>query len=324
MLIIVEGPDGAGKTRLCDELEVRIRTRFHAIDSVVRISAGPPTRHPLDEYELSLLPYRPTDRYVICDRWHIGEYVYPAVLGRCTSWNAAVGRHISMFLRSRGALVVLLNPPMQTLVDRVNLRGDDLVHVNQLAEISARYASLPIELRPDLRYEYSSPNADTVINTAMFAESTAFPLSQFVTYVGPPRPQLLLLGDTRGTDDARARLSRDPESLAARVNRRSPAFMPYPSTCGAFMLQYLGTSDVGLANACDVDDPALLVKVLKPERVVTLGRNAHRRLNELGVPHGTVPHPQYIRRFHHHAGLQYAQLIDVAANGRKDMLSWRP
>ncbi len=313
MLVIVEGPDGAGKTQLCDELESHIRTRFHALDSIVRISAGPPTRHPLNEYEMTLLPYRPPHRHIICDRWHIGEQIYPTVLERGTSWNLAVSRHISMFLRSRGALVVLLNPPVQTLVDRVDLRGDDLVHVNQLAEISARYASLPIELRPDLRYEYSSPNADTIINTAMFAESAAFPLSQFVTYVGPPRPRLLLLGDTRGLD--KYGLSYVPNT---------PAFMPYPSTCGAFMLQYFWWSYVGLANACDVDDPALLVKTLKPEFVVTLGRNAHARLNELGIPHGAVPHPQYVRRFHHRAGLQYAQLIDLVAKDQTDRSSWRP
>lgn len=43
-----------------------------------------------------------------------------------------------------------------------------------------------------------------------------------------------------------------------------------------------------------------LVTLLRPRRVVTLGKVAERLATLQGVESTAVPHPQYWKRFHHH------------------------
>lgn len=52
-----------------------------------------------------------------------------------------------------------------------------------------------------------------------------------------------------------------------------------------------------LNNDGTVAPLAETVRELKPSLVIALGRVAERVLNEQGVPHVSVPHPQYWKRF---------------------------
>src|SRR5215212_9925147 len=107
MLIILEGPDCSGKTTLADQLQVEIERTTK--EEVLRLSSGPPTGHPLDEYVVPLLGYRPaTGTHIICDRLHWGETVYPMILKRPSGLDGAIFAYIEAFLMSRGAYVVSL------------------------------------------------------------------------------------------------------------------------------------------------------------------------------------------------------------------------
>jgi hypothetical protein len=316
VLIIVEGPDGAGKTTLVERLYTRLRGDEYR-RTPHRLHARPPKEHPLDEYETPLLGYHPGgDRDVICDRWHLGEAVYPAILRRPTQWDVAVSRHISAFLASRGALLVLLEPPDDVIDRTVTERGDDTVTADQaVAALSVyRRAIMRERLVRTLRFsrEPLDGELDFIIQEAVREERRAHALTPFVTYVGPPTPPVLLLGDER---------NHAPHTL-------SPAFQPYPATSGHYLLRHLGVDDrtqqLGWANACDVDDVAELWRVLDRPRVVALGVNAARRLASLTVPHATVPHPQFIRRFHHRAGHAYVDAIVNAVLTGRSTPQWRP
>ena len=74
-LFIVEGCDGVGKTTLVNHL-------YSGIDGAKAVlHAAKPTRNVyLDEYwyPISFLG----DRDVVCDRWHLGEHVWPILFGR--------------------------------------------------------------------------------------------------------------------------------------------------------------------------------------------------------------------------------------------------
>jgi thymidylate kinase len=311
VLIILEGPDGSGKTTLANDVS-RVLERSSA--HVTTLRAGPPVKpNPLDEYEVPLAGYRPGDTHVICDRWHLGEAVYPAILGRTSKWDVAVERHIYLFLKSRGACVVLLKSDVLELTTRIMARGDDLIDVNQLDAIIKGYDELN---RAHFFHVYTDAVLATpliILSAARRMHLAASRLRNFITYVGSTHPNTLLLGDVR----ADRALLKYP-SL--------PAFMPYPSTSGHFLLKHLDVikHNVGLANACDADDPVQLWKILRMPPIVTLGRRAHDRLEKLGVQHGAVPHPQFVRRFHHNHGDAYADIIQKARNTQEDMLSWRP
>jgi thymidylate kinase len=318
VLIRLEGPDGAGKSTLAREIAEIIG--MHA--NVEIKHANPPKLHPIDEYEVPLLPYRPGINHVICDRWHLGEAVYPQVLGRETKWDAATQQHVNLFLQSRGACVVLLIPRPQELQMRLNIRGDELLQ--RAGQSIASSVDEMVRMYTRLRDQATIRSIDTgdsqdgvvptprqIVQRARLMHLAASALDSFVTYIGPPKPDVLLLGDER-----------EPRALQRQPGM--PAFVPYRATSGHYLLTHFRHRSFGIANACDEDDVTKLWDTLNQPRVVTLGRRASARADELKIPHGSVPHPQFIRRFHHDSGATYGRLIAAAASRGSDLSSWRP
>lgn len=299
MLVIVEGPDCVGKSTLVENIGDHLR-RYRQ-GSVTVLHRGPPAAHPLDEYELPLAAYRPsTENHVICDRWHIGELVYPSILGRATQLTAPVLRHIELFLQARAALVVFVDASPERLRDCLRTRGDDVVSEDQVEAIRGGFlrefgrTTLPaIHLTSD---DARDPQTiGLVVNQGEELVLRSRRLGLFVTYVGPRYPRLLLLGDVRARIDG-------PDD-------RKPAFMPYAATSGHYLLNALGDetrAHVGIANACDVDSVDELRHTLMSTAVVALGRNAAR-----AAPWAdrVVPHPQFVRRFHHDMSSLYRDAI---------------
>lgn len=333
MLIIVEGPDGAGKSTLVNALCHALLDSRLASDVEVR-KAGPPPcgSHPLDLYARPLLDYEPgTGRHVICDRWHVGEWVYPDIFERPSKADLPSWRWLELLLMSRGALIVRATAAVDTLAENLTRRGDDLVTVGQLQAIEQSYdLVLKTTHVPTFTYRFGDPLAVAeVITRARQLEAAVTPLRDFVTYVGPPRPRYLILGDVRHA------LSKvDLSKLPAEATRRyGPAFGPYPATSGHYLLSHLPQrlldEGIGLANACDVDDTATLRNALGRPRTAVLGGRAWDCLSGQNTgpdwlaEFGSAPHPQYVRRFHHGHGKSYGQVVGSALDGAHE-LRWRP
>lgn len=324
-MIIIEGPDLVGKTTFAEALH-RYLSESDGRAEVVRLRRGPPTAHPLDEYETPLLDYRPRRtpgtldvgrRHVICDRWHLGELVYPRVLGRSTQLDDAVRRHVELFLMARGALVVQLVASADTLAARLASRGDDLVGASHLPALVDAYDEVNTHLARVVLHsgDLTAHHAGNVAAVARNLELAAAPLADFVTYVGPVGPDVLLLGDVRHEFRHGHPAPDDPRRLL-------PAFGPYPTTSGHYLLSTLDPGvRYGVANACDVDDPHALWRTLGCPPVVALGRRADRRLK---MRHGVVPHPQHWRRFYHAYRDEYRRLVLRAGETGDDLAGRRP
>ena len=325
MLIIVEGPNGAGKSTLVGELQKYLENNYPG-DTVELMHKGPPASHPLDEYVLPLVNYRPGQgHHVICDRWHWGEKVYPDVFHRATQLDRGVWTWVEMFLRSRGAVVVYPYVSAATLTQRITERGDDLIDASMIlrewaAFNSVRFQSaLPVRMFSQLESAASETQLSSIIELGHDHEVRAAVLNDLQTYVGPPRPDFLLVGDTR-----------------SRRGLKSPitgAFGPRPATSGHFLLNALSgprVVNIGLINANDVDDIGDAYVTLGQPPVVSLGHKASRALSLDGwgvgmdIKHSKVPHPQYIRRFHSKRAAEYGAIIDSAMCTRKDLSKWRP
>jgi len=314
MLIIIEGADGAGKSEFAGRLTALLAAaRF--TDQVEVLHRGPPMQHPLDEYVTPLLGYRPGQgRHIICDRWHLGESVYPAILNRKTRYTHAVRSYVELFLLSRGALLIFIDRPDDIIYENVRRRGDDLLTpaLAVAAAQSFRLAYLSTRLTVLRAFRDLPDNilAQNALTLATQLDTMAMRLNPFTTYVGRPQPSYLLLGDVRNTGV-------EPGDLR-------PALMPYAATSGHYLLSVLAEDiidDCGLANACDVDDVDKLREVLGEPLTATLGVNASRSTE---YRFGTTLHPQHVRRFHHHHGGEYAESVRRALNEQSGELEWRP
>lgn len=318
MLIILEGPDCAGKSTLAQRLLTHLSVKDPRA-TVEVIHRGPPSGHPLDEYVRPLLSYVPDgSRHIICDRWHIGETIYPVVLGRPTKMTEAVFEYVKMFLRGKGALVVKLQPPVSVMAPWLEERGDDLLKEHQLVQAYAMFGNAARHV--DLTLERG--DVETIVNRAYRAERQAYGLTRFTTFLGDPFPQTLLVGDVRACLGGRDCQHRGMHPM------NGPAFMPYDPSSGLYLMESLLGSvplrSTGLANACDVDDVNALWWTLGCPHVVSLGQKAHNTLDRKGVPHAAVPHPQYVRRFHNRARTLYGQLIAGIVGTERKELAWRP
>lgn len=316
MLILLEGVDGSGKSTLAQTIADQLAVAF-PMDKVELWHAGPPKgEHPLDLYEKPLWDYVPgTGRHIICDRWHLGEWIYPEVFDRESSADTATLRHIDMFLQSRGAVLVHATPPIETVIANVQERGDDLVNVRQLSGIHAAYSAMvQTSFLPTIRHSnIGNPFIPgETIRLARHMEAKAKQIAKFVTYVGPLRPKFLLLGDVRHM------LRHDAPDLFPDLTRQyGPAFGPYLGTSGHFLLKHIPyelfraadghrlARGFGLANACDVDNPAEMWEALGKPATVALGQNAARCAPWAAKRH----HPAYVRRFDSANGQAYGQAI---------------
>lgn len=332
MLVLVEGSDRAGKSSLVHAIYAKLGELYPG-DRVELHHAGPPKAHPLSEYELPLLSYRPgQSHHIICDRWHVGETVYPLVSMRKTQLTPQMSAHIDAFLRSRGAVLVHAHAHIDALRERFTIEerdnpGQSSVNWQQLVTAHHLFmTNIPRVRLPLLSIDTTnSPSvtslAADVIAFAHNVEREAVPLTSLRTYVGGPRPRLLLVGDVR---HAYRFLHNNVGTLSLALQDPSPAFLPYAGTSGAFLLKSVPESalgDIGLINANDVDDAHLAWQTLGEPSTVALGRRAWSTVQRWAV--GAVPHPQYVRRFHSSQFAWYGSLIMRAALGA-NLLSERP
>lgn len=113
MLIIVEGPDGAGKTTLAKAISEETGAEY--------IHAGPPRAHPMAEYICELPRHD-----AVLDRWHLGEMIYGPLYRGQAGMTSLQFAALEQFLEQRGAVVVLCTGTTRQLVERIVARGDEV------------------------------------------------------------------------------------------------------------------------------------------------------------------------------------------------------
>lgn len=324
MFVILEGVDGAGKSSLAQELYLHPMMKNCRL-----IHKGPPqTNHLLREYLADIAWYRaddPDESNVVCDRWHLGELVYPQLQrGRTSLATRETLGYLDLWLLSRGVLLVhVWADPMTVYRRRLN-RGEAVVNVGEIhAEHDLFVRAVDAAPHPKLQVDTGAGLSISDIATQVMLQAEAAsmhvaPLARFTTYVGPRVPDVLLVGDERGPDRAGSRLY-------------STAFVPLPHTSGSYLMRALPddllvAGRVGLANVNESDDVVSLWDTLGQPPVVALGHNAYDGCVRSGLTNatqvGAVPHPQWTRRFKHNLCIEYGKLIVRAAETKEDLRKW--
>lgn len=292
MLIIVEGCDGAGKSTFVD-------TIASMLDQPEIRHFGPPKRAAITEYEVSLQDYVPgSGKHIICDRFHAGEMIYgPLYRGRSALGEAGYA-HVQAWLRRLGAVMCWLNPPLWLLKSNLESRGDDYINFGDVEKIIAGYGRLiEADRLPRHVLDRYPDRADAIslIRLAHRTEREAAALAPLRSYVGWPFPEVLFVGDKQ----------------SAMAGEHRQAFVPWPGRSGEFLMEAIAEADFriwGALNSAE-DDVKLAVSILGPLKIVALGREAHRRLQD--IVHVEVPHPAAARRFMGLTSSQYGTMLEA-------------
>lgn len=145
-LIILEGPDGAGKTSLAEAL-----VSDDAPYGVTKLIHTAQPTHQLGAYheyltELIVMHsrHRDADTLRVYDRFHLGELVYGPVFRGGSALSEREARLIDMLLDKMGAMRVILDAPDDVLLSRAFDRGEgeDFVDREQLLGIAGHYRQL--------------------------------------------------------------------------------------------------------------------------------------------------------------------------------------
>lgn len=142
MLIVIEGPDGAGKSMLAYTLS-RLAEKDHVLPWVLHTSQPMLGEDLRQTYLNGLEFYSPSllhEYLVVCDRWHLGELIYgPIFRGRSQLEEADVDRIDNMIAR-KGGIRLFLDAPDQILVQNAFSRGEDFVRGPvELIDIAVKY-----------------------------------------------------------------------------------------------------------------------------------------------------------------------------------------
>lgn len=305
MIIVVEGIDKTGKSTLVQEMK-----RLLGSSIVEVLHANRPTKHPLDEYELSLAAYEPGIlQHILLDRWHLGETVWPRVFNRETVYDEFMHKHVELFLLSRGVLLVLAEARESVLLDRIG--PDDYFVPAQVPTILQSFKTAAKgSLLHRVPYDFER---DRLTDFAFAAIRAAYALEYEVSrvhsvshdWIGWPRPTTLFVGEQTKED-----------------NGHGIPFVPFKTTSGYHLMKALANSHVGqhsyaITNALKPDgEPEHLKQLwatMNRPRIVALGNVAHEALTALDMHHGTTPHPQWMRRFNH--AVDYGEILDAAFAG---------
>lgn len=332
MFIIVEGPDGSGKSCLVDAI-LKQAEAAHPDREIVHYHMGRPEEETrlwvLNQWAASVEMVDWTDGYVVvADRWHWGEVTYAPIKRphTCQDEYGLLGvggwRLVELMLLSRGAAQLVVMQPPSVLARRVGARGDDFVKVEELEKIHALYMS---GIAKSARVELLAPDADSMhavadlaaraLSVAKEREDSVKSVAQFPMYIGAPRPRVLLVGDKRN----------DPTGPIL-------PFYPAKGNSGDYLLSNLPDpfwKTVGIVNGTELcsSQLSMLWHVLGKPRVVALGRMAEKSVSRAKeIPQArvnVVPHPQYVRRFHHRDGQEYGRAIERLSNiGKEEKDRW--
>lgn len=320
MFIVIEGTDASGKSSLIAEIQKQLG------QSVELFHKGRPEvesrRWVLDEYAINVSKQYSLDDIYIADRWHWGEITYAPIKRPHTNKDgfgllgASGWRWVELFLESRGVAQFWLYQPLEVISKRLQSRGDDFVTPDELEQILRNYrmaagkTSSYTQLQPSANSLNELEDlAKSVIQIADEKQQSVRKLSRYPGYIGTPNPSVLLVGDKRNDKTI-----------------TSLPFMPVNSNSGDYLLSCLPSpfwKNIGIINGDDINGKPLdmLWSALGKPRIVALGRMAEKHLISSGfdsTTYNVVPHPQYVRRFHHHDRIEYGAAIERLSTQEPD------
>jgi hypothetical protein len=284
MIIILEGPDGSGKTTLAKYLQSRHDFQY--------VHTGPPTDNDLlEEYGRTLYDACRSSRNVVIDRLHVGERIYgPQLRGQ-----DRLGRDgevlIHRLISAYGARLVFCLPPYEVALSNWKSRfaeGMELIEkeaIYQKVYAAYRATMNDVFYNAAVWFDYTRMSLD--LAAAMASGINAFGMLPNGV-IGSAMPTFLIVGEQANQD-----------YLDLPFFSKSGS-SKYLNDC----LAEAGYQErsIALVNALTLDGSRMpldeICSSIGELKVIALGTHAHSVLDFFRVKHVTVPHPSYWKRFH--------------------------
>lgn len=288
--IILEGPDGAGKTTLAKEAR-----------HLEYIHFGPPPKGKNSAWRqyyalLEDLWDNPRPGGVILDRFIYGELIYGPILRGGTDLTWAHVRMLERIIMGMSGLLVVCLPPWDEVLRNWGLSKDELINRSDtLFEVYTWYQNLLKDQRrmiPRKIFDYTDRNKDDMYGEGVFPNKG-------------PGIGLFCPGNT---------LLMGEEVNANRGKEGWPFVAPDSSSL--WLAQQLDNAKIpehGLywANATTnrEDTDPRFIDELEPDLVVAMGGKAQMWCKRHGIKHSRVNHPQWHKRFKYNEIYPLIELI---------------
>lgn len=326
-MVLLDGPDGAGKSFLAEALSRRVAGNSHVRHMTYRWKLPPgnkrqPTMWHYHTAALHRAANGSSDRLEIMDRGWPSEIVYASVYRQGSLWPM-MGRMMDrIVLKQAGVYVFCLMAPGRAGQEHARLKAQrDEMYSGGMDEVASGYANLYRSLgeRSDVVLydrEVEGRNIDAfcdlVLNRLAARRSSQYKLAldgHFHNFTGHiSDAEVLLVGDRC-----------NPKFRSIRW----PFYDHDSNGCSLFLTEQLvklGVHDhkVIMVNSRGCIGERVLSDVLslKPGlNVIALGNDASAALSSLGIGHTKIPHPQHSRRFNRASG--YPELSEALSGCRK-------
>jgi len=270
MRIILEGPDGTGKTTLARQLAEKLGLKYQH------------EKIPMDGLKYYVNLVSSMEDNIVYDRCYLGEAIYPSVFGDTFRRDLTRGEvhMLEMALVAKGAIMIKCLTSVYETWDTIIKRGDLLIKNKEMnEEIHRRYLDwFGRTLLPGFIYNYKVDDLDDVLHKIVIILDTGY---------GPS-----LVSSVSGFSSGSPRML-----VGEKRNQGTQAFTSHVG-CSAWFHELLAESGdrYYLTNS---DQPTLAqeIQVVDPIEIISLGTEAHMVLTFMDVEHTRLPHPQYVKRF---------------------------
>ncbi len=288
-VIILEGPDGGGKTTLAR----RLKNEYHY--TIVKTNAPAPSENVFKTYTNTLLEAIDGGERVVFDRHYLGERVYGPLLRGGNSIGDQGIALIERLIAANDVRVVICCPRWSTLMSGWREKDDLLKKESQLRSVRDAYMSEARRLGLTV-YDWTGGGLP------LLASPGALP----TTMTGYRNAEILFVGERAGKKTIVWDLPFHNTTGSARYLWDALQLVRgWEERRGAWLNAY--------ASDETSRDLATSIKTLpRLRKVIALGERAAEACHAQGVKVHPVPHPQYWRRFHHNNVNDYAELLEAA------------
>ncbi|MDD5651146.1 MAG: AAA family ATPase [Candidatus Nanoarchaeia archaeon] len=291
MLIILEGPNGVGKTTLAKQLVKQYNLKY--------IKESKPNGG-AQYYLEKALEY---DDAVV-DRFHLGEYVYPMLKkdGRdaLLLWQQHL---IERILQIKGAILLYCNTSFDFKKNIFETRGEDYVNVNEI-EKEENYFNICFERSILQKYKIDFIKDNFLLDL----ENVDYNKYKKYESIGSINNSIMLIGEKYGGN---TKFSYGKEMNKTFTNlHNSSRFLHEALSLMNYNNFYLTNAYKTLNEDKDLELLKEEINLINPYKIIALGNKTEKLIKKLNIKYYKIPHPQYYFRFHHDKQLQYKQLLE--------------